>query len=279
MSYRIVLDSAGELTEELKADEHIGTVPFTLLLDGVETVDDDTFDQMDYLKRVADSKNCPKSQCPSPVLFVDAMESDAENIYIITISSQLSGSYNSAQAAREMYLEDHPDCKIHIVDSKSTSIGMTLIAQKITELENEGLSFEEIVDKVEAYRDSQVTYFVLETLETLRKNGRLSNLKSVVASVLNIKPVMGSTPEGTIQQLSQARGINKALEKMIATIVLNTPEPEKKVVGICQCNCPERAEKVKNDLLAMQPFKEVFIVPAAGISSTYANDGGIIVVV
>ena len=146
------------------------------------------------------------------------------------------------------------------------------------ELEESGLSFEEVVEQVEKYIASMNTFFVLETLETLRKAGRLSNLKALVANTLNIKPVMGSTKEGTIQQLGQARGMKKALTKMIEDMLKVTKNCENRILAISHCNCPERAEVVRKLILEKVKVKDSFIVDTAGISSMYANDGGIIVV-
>lgn len=141
------------------------------------------------------------------------------------------------------------------------------------------MSFEEVIRSVEAYIEGQNTYFVLETLETLRKNGRLTGLKAVMATALNIKPYMGSTPEGTIQQLGQARGITKALAKMCDAIAKDVKDPEKKVLGISHCNCRERAEKVRDIILSKINVKDVIILDTRGISTMYANDGGVIVAI
>lgn len=147
------------------------------------------------------------------------------------------------------------------------------------ELEEAGRSFEETVEETEAYIKSQQTFFVLETLETLRKNGRLSNLKAFVANVLNIKPVMGSTPEGQICQLAQAQGINKALERMVQEILTRTINREGRILAIAHCNCPKRAQRVKEKIEKLMKFKKIMILDTAGVSSMYANDGGIIIAV
>ena len=268
MSYRVVVDSCGELTEEMKKDGHFLSAPLTMQVDEYDFVDDETFDQADFLAKVAASPNCPKSACPSPDFYRKAFEGEEEHAYAVTLSAQLSGS-----------LEEYPNKKIHVFNSKSASIGETLIAMKIRECENAGMSFKEVVQKVEEYIASQTTWFVLETLEALRKNGRLSNLKAAVATALKIKPVMMSTPEGSIQQLGQARGINKALVKMVDNIVEVTEHPEERILAISHCNCRDRAMMVKDALLERMKVKDAFVVDTAGISSLYASDGGIIVVV
>ena len=161
----------------------------------------------------------------------------------------------------------------------SLIIGETLIGLKIQELEEKGLSFEEVVEQTEAYILSQDTWFVLENLDTLRKNGRLGTVKALVATALKIKPVMGSTDEGTIIQLDQARGMKKALVKMVNSIEeKKSSDPQERMVGIAHCNCPQRAEMVKEEIIKRLPFKDVILVNTAGVSTMYANDGGIIVV-
>lgn len=210
---------------------------------------------------------------------MEAYDCGADHVYAVTLSSELSGSYNSAVLGRNLLLESQPEKKIHIFNSRSASVGETLIALKIEECENKNMEFEDIVREVEAYIESQNTYFVLESLETLRKNGRLSNLKAFVATALKIKPVMGATPEGTIIQLDQARGINKALMKMVDYIVERSADSADRTLGISHCNCRERAEIVKDAIIKRIPVKDVVLLDTAGVSSMYANDGGIIVVI
>jgi DegV family protein with EDD domain len=197
----------------------------------------------------------------------------------VTLSAELSGSYNSAVLGRNLLLEDHPDKKIHIFNSRSASIGETLIGMKIQECEEAGFSFEKTVETVEAYIREQHTFFVLENLETLRKNGRLSKAKAFVASALKIRPVMASTEEGNICQLDQARGTNKALMKMVDHIVEKTADSGRKVLAISHCNCEARAQLLKEVLLERMQLVKVVILDTAGVSSMYANDGGVIVVV
>lgn len=279
MNYKIVIDSCGELLEKWKTDEKIERASLTLTVDEEEFVDDETFHQADFLKKVAESPNCPKSACPSPERYMQAYDCEAERVYAVTLSANLSGSYNSAVLGKNLLLEAKPNQKIHVFDSCSASVGETLIAMKIEACEAKGMEFEQVVEEVNAYIESQNTYFVLESLETLRKNGRLSNLKAFVATALKIKPVMGSTPEGTIIQLDQARGINKALMKMVDYVAERAKDSADKVLAISHCNCPGRAEIVKNAILERIPVKDVIVLDTAGVSSMYANDGGIIVAI
>ena len=279
MRYKIAIDSCGELLDEWKNDERFETVPLTLMVGAEQIIDDETFNQKEFLKKVADCPECPKSACPSPERYMKAYDCEAEHIYAVTLSSELSGSYNSALLGRNLLLEDHPEKKIHVFNSKSASVGQSLIAMKIQECEESGYSFEKVIETVEAYIADQHTFFVLDNLETLRKNGRLSKVKALVASALKIKPVMGSTDEGAICQLDQARGMNKALVKMAQNIVDKTKDSENKILAISHCNCRERAVLLKNALEERMPVKHIVILDTAGVSSMYANDGGVIVAV
>lgn len=280
MSYKIALDSCGELTAAMKADPHFVSVPLTIQVGDLHIVDDETFDQASFLRAVAACPEPAKTACPSPDLYKQVFdESDADHIYAVTLSGALSGSYNSAMLGRNLTLEDHPEKKIYIFNSRSASVGQTLIALKIQELEEQNFDFDTVVRLVEAYIETQKTWFILENLETLRKNGRLSNLKARMATMLKIRPVMTSTPDGQIEQLCQARGTNKAMVMMVDSIAATEKNQGPKRVGISHCHNPERAQMVKEALFSRMQISEVVLVETGGISSTYANDGGLIVVV
>jgi len=276
MSFKIVCDSCTDLSIDLKNNTNFCTVPLMLHADGRDFIDDNTFNQGEFLAAMKESSACPKSSCPSPEAFMKHFD-DADDIYVITLSSQLSGSYNSACLAKDLYLEEHTDKNILVIDSKSASVGQTLIALKVQELAQAGKSFGEVSKEVEAYRDEMGTKFVLESLDNLRKNGRLSNLQAIIASALNIKPIMGSTPEGTIMKVDQARGMKRAILLMAKVIAEEVKDAEQKILGIAHCNCLERAQQLKDEILKHVSFKDVLIVDTAGVSSLYANDGGIVV--
>lgn len=279
MSYKIAIDSCGELLNEWKDDERIESVPLTLMVGGESIIDDETFDQKDFLKKVAACLECPKSACPSPERYMKAYECEADHIYAVTLSSELSGSYNSAVLGKSLFLEDNPGKKIHVFNSKSASGGESLIAMKIVECEEKGLSFEEVIETVDKYIEEMSTFFVLENLETLRKNGRLSRVKALVASALKIKPVMGSTPEGSICQFDQARGMNKAIVKMVELVGEKGINIHERFVAITYCNCPEERRCWKRLTWERLNPAKIVVMDTAGVSSMYANDGGVIVAV
>ncbi|MDF2608674.1 MAG: hypothetical protein K0R92_148 [Lachnospiraceae bacterium] len=276
MSYKIIGDSCTDLTTEMKTENNIKIASLSMQVDDITIIDDASFDQKRFLELIDKSPNCPKSSCPSPEAYME-LYSGEDDVYVVTLSSNLSGSNNSALLAKQLYLEEHPNKNIAVIDSRSASVAQTLITRKLQELLKAGKSFHEIVTLIENFRDDMHTKFVLENLDTLRKNGRLSGLQAIIASALNIKPIMGATKEGTITKLDQARGINKALLKMAEFIEKDVIHPEERTLGIAHCNAYERALYIKDEILKRVPFKDTIIVNTGGISTMYANDGGVII--
>ena len=275
MRYKIIGDSCLDLTKEMRKDPCYSMIPLTLVVGERHFVDDETFDQKEFIKVVKEYPECPKSACPSPEMFKEAYCCEEENVFVITLSAALSGSYNSAVLARSLYEEEHGKKNILVLDSKSASSGQLNIAMYIRELCDQGLEFDEICEKAAAYRDRMNTYFVLESLDTLKKNGRLTGLQAFFATKLNIKPVMGAD-NGTIIKLDQARGIQKALQRMAEIAVKEAGTTKDKRLVIAHCNAPERAQFMKEKLCSMAEFKEVVITDTCGVSTVYANDGGVI---
>ena len=276
MSFHIVCDSCTDLTEEDLKKGCYTLVPLTLLVDGEEIIDDETFDQADFLAKVAASKEAVKSACPAPESYMEAY-SKADDIYVVTLSAELSGSYNSAVLGKNLYEEENGTKNIHVVNSRGAATTQVLIARKLNEYASQGMPFEEVVDKIEEYTTSLRTYFVLETLEVLRKNGRLSRLSATIAGALNIKPVMICTRDGVIQKAAQARGMKKALAKMVEHMGSEGRDLTRRQFVISHCNCYERAVYVKELIKKHLHAEDVDIVDTKGVSSLYACDGGIIV--
>ena len=274
---RLVADSCCEFPEEISNKYECIRVPLTIQIGDHTVTDDESFDQKDFLRRVAEYPKCPKSSCPSPEMFMNAYEGDADYIFVSTLSAELSGSYNSAELGRKLYEEEGGKTKIHVFNSRSASGGEMQVLIKAVECMEEGLSFEETVERTEDFAENKLnTFFVLESLETLRKNGRLSRLKSLAASALNIKLVCAGD-KGTIVQLALARGMKNALSKMIDISLEKVRNTEERILFITHCNCRKRAEEVLSSYIEKAKFAKTYILDTAGISSLYAGDGGIIV--
>lgn len=276
MSYRIVVDSCCELQEQYKNDDRFRSVPLTLEVGDYKVVDDESFNQKEFIEKVASSPQVPRSACPSPEQFMEAYRGEEDEVYVVTLSSHLSGSYNSAEVGKNLYLEKYGTKKIHVVDSESASCGETQLAMRIMQYKEAGLSYEDTVKKVETFKRRMRTYFVLDNLETFRKNGRISGVKALTVSALNIKPIMVGV-FGSIEQKGQAIGTNKALTKMADYVVADVPDTKTRTLMITHCNCPERAEYMLDLMKKRATYKDIVVMDMAGVSTMYANDGGIIV--
>ena len=276
MSVKIVADSSCDLNEDLKRKLGVTLVPLTLQIGEKSYRDDETLDVKVMLKEMAECPTSPRTACPSPNDFMKAYEGP-ESVFAVTLSSALSGTYESAMLAKKMLLENAEDKFVHVFDSFSASIAETLISIKIFELARKNLDNLQIVEKVNEYIKEMKTFFLLESLENLMKNGRLGKVKGTIATLLNIKPVMGATEDGNIKMVESVRGYKRAFMRFVDIIGEQGEKLEEKVIGIAHCNCLERAEEFKRELMQRYKFKDIIIVETAGLSSVYANQGGIIV--
>ena len=279
MTYRLIGDSCTDLDDNLKKNENISIVPLTLEIGDYSVIDDDKFDQKDFIKRMAESKIGAKSACPSPEAFKEAMECDVDMVFVVTLSEHLSGSYQSAEIGKKLFEEEHDHKDILVLSSKSASAGQYRLMLELDKLCKQGLGFAEISKRITKLRDEMKTYFVIETLDTLRKNGRLSAVTAFIASALNIKPIMGAT-DGVIIKKDQQRGMQKALAKMVEIAVEEAGDNENdKTVCITHINNPERGEYVAKLFRESDKFKDIKIVNGAGVATMYAGDGGIVIAV
>lgn len=276
MNVKIVADSSCDLNDELEKELGITLVPLTLHIGNNTYRDDENLDVKAMLKEMAECPTSPRTACPSPNDFIKAFEGP-ESVFAVTLSSALSGTYESAMLAKKLLLENAEDKFVHVFDSFSASIAETLISIKIFELAKKNYDNLQIVEKVNEYIKSMKTFFLLESLENLMKNGRLSKVKGAIATLLNIKPVMGATDDGNIKLVESVRGYRRAFMRFVEIIGEQGEKLEEKVIGIAHCNCLERAEDFKRELQKRYKFKDIIIVETAGLSSVYANQGGIIV--
>ncbi len=276
MSFKLIADSSCDLNDEIREKYDIKLVPLTLRLGDRDYIDDANLNVREYVKDMNESKVAPKTSCPSPNDFIEHYKGD-ESVFVVTLSSKLSGTYNSAMLAKEMFLENVSGKFIHVFDSASACVGETLIALKIQELIKNNLKESEIVERVTKYIKEMRTLFLLESLEHLAKAGRLNPIVAKIASMLSIKPIMGADDEGNIKLVDKVNGYKRAFKRLVDIIGEEGTRLEEKVLGIAHCNCPERAAEFKEEVLKKYNFKDVFIVEMAGLSSTYSDDGGIVI--
>lgn len=274
MTYRLICDSCTDLPQELLSDPHIVKVPLRIQVGPETVVDDETFRQGELLQKMRAWPDAPKTACPSPSMYMERFLPEGDS-YVVTLSARLSGSYNAAMQARAIYREEGGKGNVHVFDSRSASSGQAQIALLIRELAGKGLPFAQVVEQVEAYIDRMQTMFVLENLDNLRKNGRLSRMQALVTGALRVKLLCGATPEGEIQKLGQGLSVRQTLARMVSRMAEDPGHTGRRVV-VAHCNCPERAETVREMIRQKCRFGEILIVATGGISTVYAGDGGIV---
>ena len=276
MENRIIVDSSIDFCDDLKIlSEEVDRVPFKILIDSDE-IADVNLDTEELISKMKASKKHIKTACPSPDEYMRLFSKDGAS-FVVTISSALSGSYNSAVLAKNMFLEKLPNGLVHIFDTKSAASGSTLVALKVKQLVEENLNFNEIVDATNKYISKLKTLFILDSLDNLVKNGRISGMKAKVASLLHIVPIMGDNGNGEIELVEQVRGNKKVFNRLIDIIGEYNIDFENTVLGITHSNAKEKAENLKKELLNRYHFKDVLIFKAGGLSTVYADDGGIVV--
>lgn len=276
MNYKIVVGSSCDFTKEQQKQIPHEVVPFTIQIDGEDLVDDETLSLDTLIAKMKKSVGAIKTACPSPQHFLEKYK-EGENIFVVTISSKLSGTYNSAMTAKNMYLEQFGEKFIHIFDSMSAAIAETLIVLRLKMHLDENLPLKEIVDATETYIREMKTMFVLENLDNLIKNGRMSKLAGMFAQFLHIKPILAADGAGEIKLVEKSRGTKNALKKMVDLIGAEATDFSQRTFGIVHCNAVEKAQFVKEMVLEKYNFKDVVVTEAQGLSAVYMDDGGIVV--
>lgn len=276
----ILADSCCDLSPELLKKTQAKIAPLTITIDDTHYVDDGTVDIPPYLAAMKASKNPVRSACPSPDLYAEDIRATEGDCFIVTLSAKLSGSHNAASLGVQLAQEDLPKKKVHVFDSESASAGETYIALMIHDLIAAGKSFEQIVELVEEKIRSMHTLFVLDSLDNLVKNGRISKTVALLANVLSIRLLMSDDGHGAIKNISKARGIKGALGQMVETCRKHTEglAAASQRLVISYCNCPERARQVRDMIREKCPaIGEIIMTPTSALSSMYANDGGIVI--
>ncbi len=274
---KIVVDSGCDLTQEMKDQKGIAidVAPLTLQLGEQLFIDDDQLDVTTYIEKMAASPHVPKTAAPSPERYLEKFKSEG-SIFAVTLSSKLSGSYNSAITAKDMYLEEMGQKFIHIFDSLSASVGEMLVALKINDCIKQNKSDQETVTHVTQFIQNMNTYFILERYDTIVKNGRMNAYVAKIASMMSFKPICGAK-EGNMVFLDKARGFNKAIHKLMDLMQKDGQDFENRILGISHVKALEKAQAIKALAASRFNFKDIVIVEATGLCATYADREGVII--
>lgn len=272
MKKKLVVDSCIDINLET---EDITSVPFKINIDNKEIIDS-KLNIEEFIEKIKNFNGATKTSCPSPDDFMKTI-GEYKNNFIVTISSKLSGSYNAAILAANLIKEKFPEKFLHVFDSKTASAGETLVALKVKEMIDGNKTNEEIIENTNEYINNLNTFFILDSLDNLAKNGRITNFKAFVGNLLNIVPIMGEDGDGNIVLKEQIRGKKKAFKRLIDIIGEKANDIENTVLGITHVNCKEKAEALKEEIKSKYPFRDIKIFSAGGLSSVYAYDGGIVI--
>ena len=275
MTWKIVADSGCDYREiaDLANQTTFESVPLTIQIDNEIFVDNAHLDIDDMMEKMYATSTASKSACPSPDDYLRSFEG-AENIFVVTITGSFSGSHNSAQLAKKLFLEEHPTANIHVIDSLSAGGEVDLIVKKLNELIKEGLSFEQVVETITHYQKNTKLLFVLAKVDNLVKNGRLSKLIGAVVGLLNIRMVGEASDTGTLELLQKARGAKKALVAAVDE-VLKAGYKGGRIIIAHRNNekfCQQFTEVIKEKF----PAADISFLPTSGLCSFYAEEGGLL---
>ena len=273
---KIVADSGCELPQELKNahDPNVEIAPLTLQIGDDIYIDDENLDVDEYILAMENYSGAPKTAAPSPQSFIDRF-AGKDSVFMVTLSSKLSGTYNSAMTAKNIYLEEGKAKFAHVFDSLSASVAEYLIVEKILESSRNKLNNEEIVSTVNNFISSMKTYFVLDKYDNLVKTGRVKPYIARIASMLSIKPVCKAL-NGEIAMVDKARGTGKAIAKLVDIVCKEGSDFENKILAISHVKALEKATKLKEEVSKRVNFKKIVVLECRGLCSTYASRGGLI---
>jgi len=277
MKNGIIADSGCDVGREYveHADCLLSFVPLNLQVGEKVFIDDENIDLDDYMAHMEASAVAVKTSAPSPGQFIERFGL-ADNIFAVTLSSKLSATYQSAVTAKRMYLEEYGKKFIHIFDSLSASVAEGVIAMKISELLKNGIDAPDVVEQVNQFMAGMRTYFILDKYDNLVKTGRVKPYIAKIASFLNIKPIC-TEQGGEIKMLEKGRGYAKSMKRLVEIIKESTPDIESRIISITHVKCIEKALELKDEFLAHLRAKDILIQESKGITTTYANRGGIVV--
>ncbi len=276
MSWKIVADSACDIIDlENKCPGlSYSSIPFVFTVDDRSFTDEEHFDTRILLDALSKARTAAKSACPSPQSWANEFKT-ADNVIALTISAELSGSYNSACSAREMVLEESPERNIAIINCRSTGPGNILVAERAAALIAEGGTFEKVVEALNDYVQHVHTVFALCSFDNLIRNGRMPRLVGIAARALHLWGIGIGTPGGKIELVGKARGAAGA----VSSILKDFTEKHQggKRLFISHCNNPGIAEKIRSQVMSLPSPPLVKIFETRGLDTFYAENEGVIV--
>lgn len=275
MKWKIIADSGSTVTELTTKNENIEyyNVPLMINLGTDVYIDDDQLDLGQFRNEMKANQSISGSACPSPNAYQSAFEG-ADNIICFTISSGLSGSYNSALIGKNLALENNPNLNIHVVDTLSAGAGMNVIVHKVVDFIEQGHSFDEVVQKIEDYKLHTDIVFILEQVDNLVKNGRMSKLVGGMIGLLGIRLIGVATPDGKLDVVAKSKGTKRAVKSLISEMMSRGYKGGK--IYITHYNNDEAVALISEGIHSEFPDAIIEISPINGLVSFYAQEGGLL---
>lgn len=272
MKRKIVADSSCDMWELNGVD--FAVAPMTISTDNKHYVDNQELDVHLMSEDLAKYKGVSHTACPSAGSWLDCYEGYDE-VFVVTLTGAMSGTYNSAMTAKGIYEEENENVKVHVFDSLSTGPEMRLLIEKLKEMIEEDLTFEEIVEKGQDYLNHTRLFFALKSLHNFAMNGRVSKAVASAIGVLNISIFATASEEGTIQQISKCRGEKKVVKSMIEHLENAGYHGGK--VRISHADNLKLAHSVRDKILELYPHADIIVYPMGGLCTYYAEIGGLLV--
>lgn len=272
MKRKIVADSSCDIWELNGVD--FAVAPMTISTDNKHYVDNQELDVRLMSEDLAKYKGISHTACPSVGSWLDCYEGYDE-VFVVTLTGAMSGTYNSAMTAKGIYEEENENVKVHVFDSLSTGPEMRLLIEKLKEMIEEDLTFEEIVEKGQDYLNHTRLFFALKSLHNFAMNGRINKAVASAIGVLNISIFATASEEGTIQQISKCRGEKKVVKSMIEHLENAGYHGGK--VRISHADNLKLAHNVRDKILELYPHADIIVYPMGGLCTYYAEMGGLLV--
>lgn len=269
---KIVADSSANVLELQNIP--FSAAPLKIITNEKEFVDDNYLNVTDMVSWFDSYKGKSRTSCPNPSDWLVAF-GGADEVYCVTITSGLSGSYNSACIAKQMYETEHTGKRVCVIDSLSAGPELVLIIEKLEEYIAQGLPYEDICEKIEAYKQQTGLVFMLESLKNFAANGRVSPAVAKIAGVLGIRIVGKASDQGTLEPTNKCRGEAKSLAAILSHVKAHGLSAGK--VRIAHCMNEAAAQELKQMLLSALPRIDVKIHLCRGLCSYYAEKGGLLV--
>lgn len=279
MHIQLMADGAADIPEHAMEMLDVKMVPLYVYIQGEEYKTGVTIDTETFYQKMEDSEELPKSSAPSPVDFYEAYKQIDGDVPIImlSLSQNLSATYDNAITAKNMLLKEEPDREIEVINSKTASVGIAVLLHAAKQQIEQGSSFQEVVTHIHEQIKKTNTLFVLKTLENLILGGRLDRVRGTVAKYLNTKLLMHGSEEGTIEVTEKVRGNKKSIRRFVQQIGEHVQTFENKVIMMSHCNAEERARTVLADIQEKYAFKAAHLTEMGPLSSTYAGKGGLVI--